>query len=68
MRSSVWQRLKRPDVRLAEVAEGLDLELTADAGELDAASLETEVKYEGYVARQRVEVVARAAGRGTRNS
>ena len=57
VRNSVWQRLKRPDVRLAEVAEGLDLELAADAGELDAASLETEVKYEGYVARQRMEVV-----------
>jgi tRNA uridine 5-carboxymethylaminomethyl modification enzyme len=56
VRNSVWQRLKRPDVHLADVAEGLELELTADAGELDAASLETEVKYEGYVARQRVEV------------
>jgi tRNA uridine 5-carboxymethylaminomethyl modification enzyme len=56
VRGSVWQRLKRPEIRLGEVAEGLDLELTPDAGELDAASLETEVKYEGYVARQRVEV------------
>ena len=66
VRNSVWQRLKRPDVRLADVAEGLDLELTADAGELDAASLETEVKYEGYVARQRVEVARaqRDEGRG----
>jgi tRNA uridine 5-carboxymethylaminomethyl modification enzyme len=34
----------------------LELELTDAAGDLDAASLETEVKYEGYVARQRVEV------------
>jgi tRNA uridine 5-carboxymethylaminomethyl modification enzyme len=66
VRTSVWQRLKRPDVRLAEVANGLDLELAADAGELDAASLETEVKYEGYVARQRVEVARaqREEGRG----
>ena len=56
VRSSAWQHLKRPDVRLAEIADGLELELTDDAGELDAASLETEVKYEGYVARQRVEV------------
>jgi tRNA uridine 5-carboxymethylaminomethyl modification enzyme len=55
-RSSVWQRLKRPDVRLVDVSAGLDLELTPAAGELDAASLETEVKYEGYVARQRLEV------------
>jgi tRNA uridine 5-carboxymethylaminomethyl modification enzyme len=56
IRSSVWQRLKRPDVRLIDVAEGLDLDLAADVGELDAASLETEAKYEGYVARQRLEV------------
>jgi tRNA uridine 5-carboxymethylaminomethyl modification enzyme len=60
VRSSVWQRLKRPDVTLADVSTGLELELTGAAGDLDAASLETEVKYEGYVARQRVEV-ARAA-------
>jgi len=56
VRSTAWQRLKRPDVRLADVMPELDLELTDAAGELDAASLETEVKYEGYVARQRVEV------------
>ncbi len=56
VRASVWQRLKRPDVRLTEVADGLELELTGDVGSLDAASLETEIKYEGYVARQRVEV------------
>jgi tRNA uridine 5-carboxymethylaminomethyl modification enzyme len=56
VRASVWQRLKRPDVRLTDVAEGLDLELTAGVGNLDAANLETEVKYEGYVARQRAEV------------
>jgi len=66
VRGSVWQRLKRPEVRLADVATGLDLELTPDAGELDAASLETEVKYEGYVARQRLEVerARRDEGRG----
>jgi tRNA uridine 5-carboxymethylaminomethyl modification enzyme len=66
VRSSVWQRLKRPEVRLADVSSGLELELTAAAGDLDAASLETEVKYEGYVARQRVEVAraARDEGRG----
>jgi tRNA uridine 5-carboxymethylaminomethyl modification enzyme len=66
VRGSVWQRLKRPEVRLADVAQGLDLELTPDAGELDEASLETEVKYEGYVARQRLEVerARRDEGRG----
>jgi tRNA uridine 5-carboxymethylaminomethyl modification enzyme len=55
-RGAAWQRLKRPDVRLSDVAGGLDLELTPDVGGLDAASVETEVKYEGYVARQRMEV------------
>jgi tRNA uridine 5-carboxymethylaminomethyl modification enzyme len=60
VRSTVWQRLKRPEVRLVDVADGLDLELAPDAGELDAVSLETEVKYEGYVARQRADI-ARAA-------
>jgi tRNA uridine 5-carboxymethylaminomethyl modification enzyme len=55
-RSTAWQRLKRPDVRLSDVMSELDLELTGTAGDLDAASLETEVKYEGYVARQRLEV------------
>jgi tRNA uridine 5-carboxymethylaminomethyl modification enzyme len=66
VRMSVWQRLRRPDVRLSDVADGLDLELTPDTGELDAASLETEVKYEGYVARQRAEVARaqRDEGRG----
>jgi tRNA uridine 5-carboxymethylaminomethyl modification enzyme len=56
VRSNAWQRLKRPEVRLRDVSAGLDLELTPAAGELDAASLETEVKYEGYVARQQLEV------------
>jgi tRNA uridine 5-carboxymethylaminomethyl modification enzyme len=56
VRSSAWQRLKRPEIRLADVADGLGLELTSAVGELDAASVETEVKYEGYVARQRLEV------------
>jgi len=60
VRASVWQRLKRPDVRLADVSEGLGLELTAAAGDLDALNLETEAKYEGYVARQRGDI-ARAA-------
>jgi tRNA uridine 5-carboxymethylaminomethyl modification enzyme len=59
-RTTVWQRLKRPDVRLADVADGLALELTPIAGDLDAVNLETEVKYEGYVARQRGDI-ARAA-------
>jgi tRNA uridine 5-carboxymethylaminomethyl modification enzyme len=66
VRSSAWQRLKRPDVRLADVAEGLALELTPAVGELDAATVETEVKYEGYVARQRLEVARAQRDEGRR--
>jgi tRNA uridine 5-carboxymethylaminomethyl modification enzyme len=55
VRASVWQRLKRPDTRLADICGELPLELWPDVGGLDAASVETEAKYEGYVARQRVE-------------
>jgi tRNA uridine 5-carboxymethylaminomethyl modification enzyme len=66
VRCSGWQRLKRPDVRLADVAEGLGLELTPAAGGLDAASVETEVKYEGYVARQRLEVARAQRDEGRR--
>ena len=44
----------------------LNLELSVAAGELDAASLETEVKYEGYVARQRVEVARAQRDEGRR--
>jgi tRNA uridine 5-carboxymethylaminomethyl modification enzyme len=40
------QALKRPEVRLKDLSETLGLELT---GDLDAASLETVVKYEGYL-------------------
>jgi tRNA uridine 5-carboxymethylaminomethyl modification enzyme len=41
------QALRRPDVRLTDlVTAGLSLELE---GDLDAASLETTVKYEGYL-------------------
>ena len=60
VRSPAWQRLKRPDVRLADVSDGLGLDLWPDAGDLDATSLETEIKYEGYVARQLADI-ARAA-------
>jgi tRNA uridine 5-carboxymethylaminomethyl modification enzyme len=40
------QALKRPDVRLRDLGAGLGLELT---GDLDTLSLETVVKYEGYL-------------------
>jgi len=65
-RATLWQRLKRPDVRLSDLTADVDLDLTPAVGELDAASLETEVKYEGYVTRQRLEVARaqRDEGRG----
>jgi tRNA uridine 5-carboxymethylaminomethyl modification enzyme len=64
-RASVWQRLKRPDTRLVDVLGDVPLELTPAVGGLDAASVETEAKYEGYVARQRDEI-ARARRDETR--
>lgn len=55
-RISAAQLLKRPEVRLAKLREQLPaLDLRPVAGDLDLASLETEIKYEGYIARQRLE-------------
>lgn len=45
------QVLRQPEVRLGDL--GLPLQLTPGVGELDAASVETEIKYEGYLKRQR---------------
>jgi tRNA uridine 5-carboxymethylaminomethyl modification enzyme len=55
------QLLRQPEVRLAQLVEQGDvaLDLSPAVGDLDAASLETEVKYEGYLKRQRL-VVERA--------
>jgi tRNA uridine 5-carboxymethylaminomethyl modification enzyme len=55
------QLLRQPEVRLAQLVEQGDVALTLspEVGDLDAASLETEVKYEGYLRRQRL-VVERA--------
>jgi tRNA uridine 5-carboxymethylaminomethyl modification enzyme len=46
------QVLRQPEVRLANLDQ-LALQLTPGVGELDAASVETEIKYEGYLKRQR---------------
>jgi tRNA uridine 5-carboxymethylaminomethyl modification enzyme len=47
VRMTASQALRRPEVRLpALVAAGLELEVN---GDLDLASLETTVKYEGYL-------------------
>jgi tRNA uridine 5-carboxymethylaminomethyl modification enzyme len=54
------EALRRPEVRLADlVAEGeVRLALEPATGDLDAASLETEVKYSGYLKRQRAQISA----------
>jgi len=51
------QVLRQPEVRLADLA--LPMQLTPAVGDLDAASVETEIKYEGYLKRQR-QVIERA--------
>jgi tRNA uridine 5-carboxymethylaminomethyl modification enzyme len=51
------QALRRPDVDVGMLAaRGVPVVTGDDVGGLDAASLQTEVKYEGYIARQRVQV------------
>jgi tRNA uridine 5-carboxymethylaminomethyl modification enzyme len=52
--------LRQPEIRLGHLRQlaqrdhvELPLQLTPAVGELDAASVETEVKYEGYLKRQR---------------
>jgi tRNA uridine 5-carboxymethylaminomethyl modification enzyme len=45
------QMLRQPEVRLSHL--DLPLQLTPAVGDLDAASVETEIKYEGYLKRQR---------------
>jgi len=54
--------LRQPQVRLADmVARGdIALEIDSDSSELDLASVETEVKYEGYL-KQEASRVARAS-------
>jgi tRNA uridine 5-carboxymethylaminomethyl modification enzyme len=60
--------LRQPEVRLADlVARGdVVLDRAADGSRVDAASLETEIKYEGYLRRQRsdIERSARLERRG----
>jgi len=60
--------LRQPEVRLADlVARGdVVLDRAADGSRVDAASLETEIKYEGYLRKQRsdIERSARLERRG----
>ena len=57
-RVSAFQALRRPEIRLATlVAQGdVRIEARPGAGALDLVSVETEIKYEGYLKRQRAEV------------
>ena len=57
-RVSAFQALRRPETRLGTlVAQGdVRIEARPGAGALDLVSVETEIKYEGYLRRQRAEV------------
>ena len=57
-RVSAVQALRRPETRLAAlVAQGdVRIETRPGPGALDLVSVETEIKYEGYLRRQRAEV------------
>jgi len=60
--------LRQPEVRLVDLVAKADvrLDLPAEGSQLDVATLETEIKYEGYVRKQRsdVERSARLERRG----
>jgi tRNA uridine 5-carboxymethylaminomethyl modification enzyme len=60
-RVSAAQLLRQPEVTLSQLVSQSEVavHLTPEAGNLDASSVETEVKYEGYLRRQRL-VVQRA--------
>ena len=57
-RAPAAQLLRRPQVRLADLAEAGNVELDVAPGQrhLDLASVETEFKYAGYLARQQAAV------------
>ena len=57
-RVSAFQALRRPETRLATLVGQGDVRIEArpGAGALDLVSVETEIKYEGYLRRQRAEV------------
>jgi tRNA uridine 5-carboxymethylaminomethyl modification enzyme len=58
-RASASQALRQPEVSVDDLAKGgqVALELTDSGGGVDAASLETTIKYAGYLKRQQAEVV-----------
>ena len=48
--------LRQPEIRLTDIVASRQVELEEGSTALDVASLETEIKYEGYLRRQRSEV------------
>lgn len=61
------QVLRRPGVTLAALAEqGLALDIGADATGAEASSVETAVKYEGYLRRQEATITRTAKDEGRR--
>ncbi len=57
VRVPAQQLLRRPEVALTDLTRaGVQLELRPDVGHLDAVSLETEAKYEGYLRRELLDV------------
>ena len=57
-RMPALQALRQPEIRVQDLVlrGGVSLDLNDSCGALDATSLETEVKYEGYLRRQRADV------------
>jgi tRNA uridine 5-carboxymethylaminomethyl modification enzyme len=57
-RVPVSRLLRQPEIRLADLVEGqiVQLDLAADSSDIDIASLETAIKYEGYLRRQATEI------------
>ena len=61
------QVLRRPDVTLDSLVEkGVDLEIVADAAGAERSSVETAVKYEGYLRRQEATIARSAKEEGRR--
>ena len=59
--------LRRPDVTLDSLVEsGVDLEIGADAAGAERSSVETAVKYEGYLRRQEATIARSAKEEGRR--
>lgn len=58
VRTNAAEAVRRPDVSLADMIdrEGLSFERAAGDGAVDLETVETELKYDGYLKRQRAEI------------